>query len=150
MAPARARQATWRSTKTAHEALYITFRDELTRSAQKLTQLVMRDGEGATKFVTVSMTEASSNANTLTPQLPMRTKPATTLVPCKRRGLGRRRKVKRRLWVPQPFVGRREERGLKFRQLQPDSTFSSESQDFCRSACRLVHFSVMSGFVSAM
>src|SRR5882762_3978401 len=53
--------------EVAHEALYVVFWDEL-------TQLVVRDGESATKFVIVSVTGASSNTNTPTPQPLMRTK----------------------------------------------------------------------------
>jgi len=80
--------------KAAHEAPYVVFQGELMCFAQELTQLVVLDSEGATKFVTISVTRVSSNANTQMPQPPMRTKPAATLVPCKRKGLGRRRKVK--------------------------------------------------------
>ncbi|KAA1468977.1 arginine biosynthesis bifunctional protein ArgJ beta chain [Dentipellis sp. KUC8613] len=41
-------------------ATYEAFRDELTSFAQNLAQLVVRDGEGATKFVTVSVDGAAS------------------------------------------------------------------------------------------
>lgn len=39
---------------------YIAFRDALTNFAQRLSQLVVRDGEGATKFVRVRVTSARS------------------------------------------------------------------------------------------
>ncbi|KZP14549.1 arginine biosynthesis bifunctional protein ARG7 [Athelia psychrophila] len=42
---------------------YEVFRDELTGFAAELAQLVVRDGEGATKFVTVSVHEAPSYAD---------------------------------------------------------------------------------------
>ncbi|EMD39014.1 hypothetical protein CERSUDRAFT_151839 [Gelatoporia subvermispora B] len=42
---------------------YETFRDELTAFAADLAQLVVRDGEGATKFVTVSVEGATSYAD---------------------------------------------------------------------------------------
>lgn len=42
-----------------HPEEYIQFRDHLTSFATELASLVVRDGEGATKFVTVSV-EASS------------------------------------------------------------------------------------------
>ncbi|TFY71276.1 hypothetical protein EVG20_g1733 [Dentipellis fragilis] len=42
------------------QATYEAFRDELTSFAQNLAQLVVRDGEGATKFVTVSVDGAAS------------------------------------------------------------------------------------------
>ncbi|KAJ8592263.1 arginine biosynthesis protein ArgJ [Rhizopogon salebrosus TDB-379] len=38
-----------------HDPLFTVFRDELTSFAAELAQLVVRDGEGATKFVTVSV-----------------------------------------------------------------------------------------------
>jgi glutamate N-acetyltransferase/amino-acid N-acetyltransferase len=38
-----------------HDPLFPAFRDELTSFAAELAQLVVRDGEGATKFVTVSV-----------------------------------------------------------------------------------------------
>ena len=45
-----------RINEVADVVLYIAFRDELTCFAQKLTQLVVHDGEGAAEFVTVSVT----------------------------------------------------------------------------------------------
>jgi len=36
-------------------ALYVAFRDELTRFVQELVQFVVHDGEGVTKFVTISV-----------------------------------------------------------------------------------------------
>lgn len=39
---------------------YVAFRDALTSLAQRLSQLVVRDGEGATKFVHVRVTQAKS------------------------------------------------------------------------------------------
>ncbi|OCH96390.1 arginine biosynthesis ArgJ [Obba rivulosa] len=44
-------------------AAYEAFRDELTAFAAELAQLVVRDGEGATKFVTVSVEGATSYAD---------------------------------------------------------------------------------------
>ncbi|EJU03492.1 arginine biosynthesis protein ArgJ [Dacryopinax primogenitus] len=44
----------------ADPELYTQFRDELTAFATELAKLVVRDGEGATKFVTVSVEGASS------------------------------------------------------------------------------------------
>jgi glutamate N-acetyltransferase/amino-acid N-acetyltransferase len=38
-----------------HDPLFPAFREELTSFAAELAQLVVRDGEGATKFVTVSV-----------------------------------------------------------------------------------------------
>lgn len=38
-----------------HPEEYIQFRDELTSFATELASLVVRDGEGATKFVTVTV-----------------------------------------------------------------------------------------------
>jgi len=42
---------------------YTAFRDELTRFAVDLAKLVVRDGEGATKFVTVTVEGATSYAD---------------------------------------------------------------------------------------
>lgn len=42
---------------------YIAFRDILTEFAAELAQLVVRDGEGATKFVTIRVTEAASEVD---------------------------------------------------------------------------------------
>lgn len=39
---------------------YNTVRDEVTQFAKQLSQLVVRDGEGATKFVTIKVTDGSS------------------------------------------------------------------------------------------
>jgi glutamate N-acetyltransferase/amino-acid N-acetyltransferase len=39
---------------------YVTFQSALTRFATDLAKLVVRDGEGATKFVTIRVTESSS------------------------------------------------------------------------------------------
>ncbi|KAM6503956.1 Arginine biosynthesis bifunctional protein ArgJ beta chain [Amanita muscaria] len=45
-----------------NEGEYLVFRDELTSFTQELAQLVVRDGEGATKFVAVTVKGASSYA----------------------------------------------------------------------------------------
>lgn len=47
--------------ETTDKEAYEKFRDELTSFAAELAQLVVRDGEGATKFVTVSVEVRSSN-----------------------------------------------------------------------------------------
>ena len=49
--------------EVAHEAPYIAFQDKLMHFIQELGQLVVHDGEGATKFMIISVTGASSNAN---------------------------------------------------------------------------------------
>ncbi|KAH9026400.1 arginine biosynthesis bifunctional protein ARG7 [Lactarius pseudohatsudake] len=46
--------------ETRDRAAFVRFRDGLTEFMQELAQLVVRDGEGATKFVTVSVEGASS------------------------------------------------------------------------------------------
>ncbi|KAH9072299.1 arginine biosynthesis bifunctional protein ArgJ beta chain [Lactarius deliciosus] len=46
--------------ETRDQAAFVRFRDGLTEFMQELAQLVVRDGEGATKFVTVSVEGASS------------------------------------------------------------------------------------------
>jgi glutamate N-acetyltransferase/amino-acid N-acetyltransferase len=45
---------------------YAELQNELTSFASKLAQLVVRDGEGATKFVTIRITEAASYADAKT------------------------------------------------------------------------------------
>jgi len=60
--------------EAAPEVLYVEFQDELMHFVQELAQLVMHNGKSATKFMIISVTGALSNANTSTPQLPMRTK----------------------------------------------------------------------------
>ncbi|KAI0060661.1 arginine biosynthesis bifunctional protein ArgJ beta chain [Artomyces pyxidatus] len=45
------------------DGMFEAFRDELTRFMQELAQLVVRDGEGATKFVTISVDGAASYAD---------------------------------------------------------------------------------------
>lgn len=47
-------------TEATHPAEYATFRQELQAFAQELAQLVVRDGEGATKFVTIRVENAPS------------------------------------------------------------------------------------------
>jgi glutamate N-acetyltransferase/amino-acid N-acetyltransferase len=47
----------------ADPAGYAAFRDALTGFAAELAQLVVRDGEGATKFVTVSVRGAATYAD---------------------------------------------------------------------------------------
>ncbi|KAJ9099898.1 hypothetical protein QFC21_003903 [Naganishia friedmannii] len=47
-------------TEHGHPEEYVVFRDELCSFAQELAQLVVRDGEGATKFVTVRVINGSS------------------------------------------------------------------------------------------